>query len=168
MLFLRNVSRRLCSLPTFLLSIFVWFRSSVKQVESKLRSKCAWIIPYTKGLLDEDPLDKKYIEEFDLILINHVLQAICTNMGDYTRALEKLKSYLKPGGHICILDPLEETYVNIGKVNFKTYPLEYDEVIKSFREAGLEIVNSSKKSIITKEERPVDSSGWHLTLTRKV
>ena len=80
-----------------------------------MRSKCAGIIPYNKGLLDEDSLDKKYREDFDLILINHVLQAVCTNMGDYSKALRNLKSYMKPGGHICVLDPLEETYAKIKK-----------------------------------------------------
>ena len=150
--------------------IFVWFRSSAKQLENRLHSKYAGIIPYSKGLLDEDPLEKRFLEDFDLIITNHVLQAICTNMGDYTKALKQLKSYLKPGGHICILDPLEETYAKIGNVKFKNYPLVYDEVIKSFREAGLEIVNSSKKAIIAdlSEGLPVDSRWWHLTLARKV
>ena len=137
-------------------------------MENRLRSKCAGIIPYTKSLLDGDPLDKKYKEDFDLILVNHVLQAVCTNMEDYTKALRNLKSYMKPGGHICVLDPLEETYAKIGNVKFTNYPLVYEEVIKSFGEAGLEIVNSSKKPINTTGEMSVDSSWWHLTLARKV
>ena len=137
-------------------------------MENRLRSKYAGIIPYTNGLLDEDSLDQKYIEDFDLILVNHVLQTICTNMGDYTKALRKLKDYMKPGGHICVLDPLEETYAKIGNVKFTNYPLVYEEVIKSFGEAGLEILHSSKKAIKAKEELPVDSSWWHLTLAKNV
>ena len=133
-----------------------------------MRSKCAGIIPYTKSLLDEDPLDKKYLEAFDLILVNHVLQAICTNMGDYTKALKKLKIYMKPGGHICVLDPLEETCAKIGNVKFTNYPLVYEEVIKSFGEAGLKLIKSSKKTIHAKGELSVDSTCWHLTLARKV
>ena len=133
-----------------------------------MRSKCAGIIPYTNGLLDENPLDKKYLEDFDLILINHVLQTVCTNMGDYTKALRNLKSYMKPGGHIYVLNPLEETYAKIGNVKFTNYSLVYEEVIKSFRGAGLEIVHSSKKAINANEELPVDSSWWHLTLGKKV
>ena len=163
-----TVSSRLCNLPTFLLFAFVWFRSSVKKVENRLRHKFSGLIPYTKGLLTEDPLENKYLEDFHLIIINHVLQAVCPNMEYYTKALKKLKAYMKPGGHICVLDPLQETHAKIGNVKFKNYPLVYDEVIKSFREAGLEIVNSSKKAIIGEEELPVDASGWHLTLARKV
>ena len=137
-------------------------------MENRLRSKCAGIISYTNGLLDEDPLDKKYLEDFNLILINHVLQTVCTNMEDYTKALKKLKSYMKPGGHICVLDPLEETYAKIGNVKFTNYPLVYEEVIKSFEEAGLKIVYSSKKPINAEGELPIDSSWWHLTLAKKV
>ena len=60
---------------------------------------------------------------------------------------------MKPGGHICVIDPLEQTYVLVGNVKFKNYPLVNDEVMKSFRK-GLEIVNSSKKALRTGEELP--------------
>ena len=89
-------------------------------------------------------------------------------MGYYTKALRNLKIYIKPGGHICVLNPLEETYAKIGNIKFTNYPLVYEEVIKSFGEAGLEIVNSSKKAISATGEMSVDSSSWHLTLARKV
>ena len=127
-----------------------------------------WDHPLHQRLIDGDPLDKNFKEDFDLILVNHVLHAVCTNMEDYTKALRNLKSYMKPGGHIGVLDPLEETYAKIGNVKFTNYPLVYEEVIKSFREVGLEIVHSSKKAMNANEELPVDSSWWHLTLARKV
>ena len=144
-------------------------RTTPEAVERRLRNKIAGIIPYTHGLLDTtEPLDSGYHEEFDFVLLNHVMQATCTNMEDYTEALIRLKSYIKPEGHISILDPLGETYSKIGNVKFQMYPLFYYEVIKSFREAGFEIVKTTQKPINNDGHVYIDSGEWHLTVARKI
>ena len=144
-------------------------RTTPEAVECRLRNKIAGTIPYTHGLLDTtELLDSGYHEEFDFVLLNHVMQATCTGMDDYTEALKRLKNYIKPGGHISVLDPLGETYSKIGNVKFQMYPLLYNEVIKSFREAGFEIVKSIQKPIKNDGNVFIDSGEWHLTVARKI
>ena len=144
------------------------FRTSAEHVENRFRSKFGGTIPYTKSLLDDDSLDPEYEEHFDLILVNHVLQAICTNMEDYTEALKKLSTFLTPGGHLCVVDPLGETFSLIGQNKFEMYPLVYTEVIKSLEETGFDVRHSLQKSFKNHDKYFVDSCKWHMTVAKKL
>ena len=79
-----------------------------------------------------------------MILVNHVLQAKRTNMDDYTEALKRLSTFLTPGGHLCLVDPLGETFSLIGQKKFEMFPLVYKEVIKSLEEARFHVTISTE------------------------
>ena len=144
------------------------FRTSAEKVEKRFRSKIGGTIPYTKSLLDDYSLDPENKEKFDLILVNHVLQAICTNMENYTEALKKLSTFLTPGGHLCVVDPLGETFSLIGQKKFEMYPLVYKEVMEILEEAGFIVTHSVQKSFKNNDKYFVDSCKWHMTIARKL
>ena len=48
------------------------------------------------------------------------------------------------------------------------FPLVYNEVIKSFREAEFQIVRTTQKLIKNDGKGFVDSGKWHLTVARKM
>ena len=144
------------------------YRTSAEHVEKRFRSKIRGTIPYTKSLLDCDSLEATYKEKFDLILVNHVLQAICTNMENYTEALKKLGTFLTSGGHLCVVDPLGETFSLIGQKKFKMYPLVYKEVMARLEEAGFIVTHSVQKRFKNQDKYFVDSCNWHMTIAKKL
>ena len=144
------------------------FRTNAEHIETRFRSKFGGTIPYTKSLLDGDSLDQEYKEHFDLILVSHVLQAICTNMDDYTEALKRLSTFLTPGGHLCVVDPLGETFSLIGQKKFEMFPLVYKEVIKSLEEARFHVTQSLQKCFKNHDKHFVDSCKWHMTVAKKL
>ena len=145
-----------------------YFRTSVEHIEKRFRSKIGGTTPYTKSLLDDDSLEPEYEEKFDLILVNHVLQAICTNMENYTQALKKLSTFLTPEGHLCVVDPLGETFSLIDQKKFEMYPLVYKEVMESLEEAGYNVSHSVQKSFKNHDNHFVDSCKWHMTIAKKL
>ena len=143
-------------------------------MENRVRSKIAGTIPYTRGLLDSQPLPHKYDQQFDFILVNHVLQVICKNTADYTEALKKLTLYAKPGGYLCICDPLMERSTCLGDQKLRYFPLYYNRVLQSFQEAGLEVVETVQKTFssssddVTMVTDNTPPASWHLTVAKVI
>ena len=137
-----------------------------------MRSKISGTISFTSGLLDADPLDLEHEQEFDFVLVNHVLQAVCKNMDDYTEALKKLKRYVRPGGHLCVCDPLGETATTcLGDEKLWFFSLRYNGVLNSFRDAGLDVVETMEKRFTSSSENTrlnVSPDVWHLTVAKVV
>ena len=136
-----------------------------------MRSKFSGTISFTSGLLDADPLDLEH-EQFDFVLVNHVLQAVCKNMDDDTEALKKLKRYMRPGGHLCVCDPLGETATTcLGDEKLWFFSLRYNGVLNSFRDAGLDVVETMEKRFTSSSENTrlnVSPDVWHLTVPKVV
>ena len=72
-----------------------------------------------------------------------------------------------PGGHLCIVDPLGETYSFIGNKKYKMFPLVYGDILKSFKDAGFQVVQTEQHSFCNDDKYYVDSNKWHMTVGRK-
>ena len=142
------------------------FRTDPAEIETRLRSRIKGTIPYSVGLKEDYPLPSEYYEEFDMILANNFLLVICDNINDYTECLKKLKIYIKPGGHLVVIETLGETKAVIGKTTFKMFPLKYTDVLNCFREAEFEIVESNLYSY-DNNYKFCDSHTWHFSVIRK-
>ena len=106
------------------------------------------------------------------MLVNHVLQAVCKNMDDYTEALKRLRRYVRPGGHLCVCDPLEKTAtICLGDEKLRFFSLRYNGVLNSFRDAGLDVVETMEKRFTSSSENTrlnVSPNVWHLTVAKVV
>ncbi len=100
-------------------------------------------------------------------MVMHCLKAACDDMDDYTLALKQLKKYLAPAGHLMVLEELGETYNDVEGGTYNMLSLEADEVILSFKEAGLLVVESLQDSFRNSELKISDSCKYHLTLGKK-
>ena len=86
-----------------------------------MRSKVKGTIPYTTSLLDAPPLDDDLEEEFDLAMACNCFMVICDSKQAYTRCLKNLGHYVKPGGHLLLIDTLGETKSQIGSQKFRMF-----------------------------------------------
>ena len=150
-------------------SLFLFFPSiHACQIENRLRSHIAGTIPYTKGLLKNQPFHTKYREKFDFVLVNHVLQAVCKSKQDYRERVRKLRDLIKPGGYLCVCDPFQETFSHIGDKSFEIFPIDYRDVLISLTNSGSHIKETFHKTCRDEYEPLADCREWHLTISKKL
>ena len=148
-----------------------FFSENPTEIKDRLRSKIKGTIPYTKSLLDSQPLQPNLVEEFDFVMAHNCLIVICDTIGDsiddYTECLKRLKRYIRPGGHLLVQETLRETKSLIGSQLFKMFPLQYDDVIKCFDEAGFITIESVQLNFNNTDSVFVDSNTGHFSLLKK-
>ena len=163
---------RICQWQSYFMMSRFHFRTEPNVIENRLRSKINGTISFTSGLLDGDPLDLTHEQEFDFVLVNQVLQAVCRNMEDYTEALRRLKRYVRTGGHLCVCDLLGETATTcLGDEKLRFFSLRYNGVLNSFRDAGLDVVETMEKRFTSgsgNTRLKVSPDVWHLTVAKVV
>ena len=142
-------------------------RKDPAEIETRLRNRIKGTIPYNNGLKEDYPLPSEYYEEFDMILANNCLLVICDNINDYTECLKKLKIYVKPGGHLVVIETLQETQSLIGKETFKMFPLKYTDVLNCFKDADFEILESNLYNYSNDNSKFCDSNTWHFSVIKK-
>ena len=113
------------------------------------------------------PLQPHLVEEFDFVMAHNCLIVICDTIGDYTECLKRLKRYVRPGGHLVVQETLRETKSLIGSETFKMFPLQYDDVIKCFDEAGFITVETVQLNYNNTDSVFCDSNTGHFSLLQK-
>ena len=142
-------------------------RGNASDIEDRLRGRIKGTIPYTKSLLDSQPLQPHLEEEFEFVMVNNCLIVICDSIGDYTECLKRLKRYVIPGGHLVVTETLKETQSLIGSQRFKMFPLQYDDVIKCFNEAGFITLETVQLNYNNTNSALCDSNTGHFSLLKK-
>uniref|UniRef100_UPI00358F69CE nicotinamide N-methyltransferase-like n=1 Tax=Myxine glutinosa TaxID=7769 RepID=UPI00358F69CE len=76
---------------------------------------------------------------FDCILTTFCLEVACLDIEMYHQAVGRLAGLLKAGGHLVMLDTLEETFYHVGNKRFCSLPLSEATVQEALIKAGLSI-----------------------------
>ena len=100
-------------------------------------------------------------------MAHNCLIVICDTIGDYTECLKRIKSYIRPGGHLLVTDSLRETQSLIGSEIFKMFPLQYDDIIKCFNEAGFFTLETMLLNFNNTHSVFCDSNTGHFSLLKK-
>ena len=107
------------------------------------------------------------MEEFDFVMAHNCLIVICDTIGDYTECLNRLKSYVRPGGHLVVQETLRETKSLIGSQTFKIFPLQYDDVIKCFDQSGFITMETVQLNYNNTDSVFVDPKNRHFSFLKK-
>ena len=145
----------------------VYFRKSPLEIEERMRNAVKGTIPYTTSLLDAPPLDYDLEEEFDLVMAFNCLVVVCDSVQDYIRCLKNLGCYVRPGGHLLVMEILKETRTKYGSQKFKMFPLENDDVTMCFSEAGFITIETQLLSYSNTNFKISDSNSFHFSLLQK-
>jgi len=102
----------------------------------RLRRKVQSVLPCD---ITHDPPVCGLDSPFDCILSSLCLPGACLDVEMYYQAVAHLSGLLKPGGHLVILDALEETFYHVGRERFKTLSISEAMVREAMMKAGLSI-----------------------------
>ncbi|XP_044134395.1 nicotinamide N-methyltransferase-like [Bufo gargarizans] len=140
-------------------------RDNWEKKEETLRRKITKVLKC--DALADKPFDVP-MPEADCLISCLCLENVCQDREAFINVLQKLKELLKPGGHIIIQSILNCSYYHIGNSCFSHLPLSKDDVEKSFKEAGYEIVKIKVLARSVKSEMEVsDSDGYYCIHARK-
>nr|WKR38372.1 putative N-methyltransferase [Rhinella marina] len=141
-------------------------RDNWEKKEETLRRKVTKVLKC--DALAEKPFDDVPMPEADCLISCLCLENPCQDQEAYINILKKLKELLKPGGHIIIQSILNCSYYHIGNSCFSHLSLSKDDVEKSFKEAGYEIVKLKvlPRSVMSEMEIS-DSNGYYFIHARK-
>lgn len=139
--------------------------------QEELRSKIKNIV---KGDISvKDPKDilegVQNPEQFDIISFNFCAEVVCKNGAEYEDILRLIRGKIKPGGFLCSLISIEESWYINGDKKLPHMYLKTDEVALHCKRAGL-IVRQSATFDIPKASQNVfnDCKGIHFFAVQRV
>lgn len=103
------------------------------------------------------PLGAVPLPPADCLLSTLCLHAACPDLPTYRTALGNLRSLLKPGGFLVLVDALKSSYYMIGEQRFSSLCLGREAVEAAVREAGytiehFEVISQSYSSTMANNE----------------
>ena len=140
-------------------------------IEKRLREKIKDVIPC--DIHQEKPLGKDLNDQskFDLVMTLFCITVTAKNMDDYSRALNRIGTLIKPGGYLLIVDSLKQSFYVAGGVKLPSLPLDESVVKQGLAKANFEIVQCTDipMSDISQEIQEVtDAHGIHFSFAKKL
>ena len=92
--------------------------------ESELRKKISHVLPC--DIRWEDPVEwpadwSPQTATFDVVSTSLCIEAAVKSFDDYSQAIAKLRSYLKPGGYLIMYSVTGESFYTVGTEKFHTF-----------------------------------------------
>lgn len=89
-----------------------------------------------------NPLSETVLEEskFDVITCCLCLQVATLTRESFSKALKNISALLKPGGHLVIVDVLDQTFYALGEKKFQALCLTMEELQNAIQTSGYTIV----------------------------
>ena len=100
----------------------------------------------------DPPIPNEYVDQYDIVTDFLCLVSACATTEDYTAALVRLHTLLKPGGKIVLYTPeycgntLTPVSYPVGPYQFFDLPLTRDVILKSLEQAGFGDVKRMAKT----------------------
>lgn len=106
-----------------------------KQVREKIKNAVV------SDLRKPNPVSGTILENtsFDAITACLCFSAAVLTIEDYTKAIQNCGKILKPGGHLVIVDIIDNSWYALGNMKFKTLATTEEEIRRAFSESGYEI-----------------------------
>lgn len=85
-----------------------------------------------------NPLSGTVLEDaiFDVVTSCLCLQVAALTIEDYEKALRNISTLLKPGGHLAVVDFLDQTYYEVGAKKFQALSLTVEELQRAIKDSG--------------------------------
>lgn len=131
----------------------VYMKSIMEHFAQKEEDSVSWealnkrVSEKVKGIVECDvntpnPISGTVIEEFkfDVITCSLCLQVATLTFESFGKALKNISTLLKPGGHIVIVDVLDQTFYGLGENKFQALCLTMEELQSTIQSSGYTIL----------------------------
>ncbi len=88
-------------------------------------------------------------------------------MADYAKAMKSLSTLIRPGGHLLIIEPLNQSMYVVGGQKFSYLSLDEKVVKQGLEKANFEIMQCKDISSIAYSTEILDAKGIHFSIARK-
>lgn len=136
--------------------------SSPSELEAQVRQKVKQVLRCDVRL--ENPFHPQTMEPADCVTTSLCLEAACSDMGAYKKALGGLASLLKPAGVLVMVGVLGESFYCVSQTRFSCLQLTKESVEAELQNLGLTIQEFNVLSAPEEEDNEVSdySAVFHI------
>ncbi|XP_030076833.1 nicotinamide N-methyltransferase [Microcaecilia unicolor] len=109
-------------------------RETCDEKEEKLRRKLKRLLKC--DVTKRNPLEPLVLPQVDCVLVPFCLQVACKDQTAYISALKNINTLLKPGGHLVVVETLNESSYTVGQTTLFVQNMSEEFLRKAISEAG--------------------------------